>query len=184
MKQNKETGLKNFFYEYEDELYPEYLNTGNAMSFILKKAQEFCKGEGLDIGASSWPFPGAIPIQEEEGLNAYKLDRFRDESFDYIFSSHCLEHLEAWQEALGIWLKKIKIGGVLFLYLPHKSMKLWRPTAPFGGHHKWVPRHEILNKFLARNGCEILDFNAERDDYWSFYIAAKKQKHGEVFRFH
>ena len=72
------------FYEYQGELYPEYLNNGNAASFILAKAQTYCQGQGLDIGASRWPFPGAVPIDNAPGQNAYKLDTVVDNSLDYV----------------------------------------------------------------------------------------------------
>jgi len=107
-----------FYYKYKGELYPEYLSKGNAVSFIIEKAKLYCKGKGIDIGADKWPFPGAIPIQNEKHQNAYKLDRFDDESLDYVFSSHCLEHLHKWQAALKLWIGKLKINGIIFLYLP------------------------------------------------------------------
>lgn len=62
------------FCKYRGILYPEFLNQGNAMSFILKKAKQYCQGKGLDIGASQWPLPGSITIQSQEHQNAYKLD--------------------------------------------------------------------------------------------------------------
>ena len=122
------------FYKYKGDFYPEYLNKGNAASAILDNAKSYCKGKGVDVGADKWPFPGATPIQNEEHQNAYKLDRFSGNSLDYVFSSHCLEHLEKWQDALDVWIKKLKMNGVLFLYLPHKSMLLWNPGGTGIGH--------------------------------------------------
>lgn len=163
------------FYKYKGELYPEYLNKGDATSFISDKAKEHCKGRGIDIGADRWPLPGAIPIQNEEGQNAYKLDNFLDGSLDYVFSSHCLEHLDRWEDALRLWIRKLKIDGVLFLYLPHKMMSLWNPHCPWvGSGHKWVPTYETINKFLANNGMGIIEYNPGKDRYWSFHIIAKK----------
>lgn len=163
------------FHRYKGELFPDYLNHGNASSFILEKAQRYCQGKGIDIGAGNWPFPGAIPIQDEEHQNAYKLNQFEDNSLDYVFSSHCLEHLEYWEKALVLWSSKIKYGGILFLYLPHESMKLWNPGAPWVGYaHKWQPRYEILVPFLKGIYLEIIEFNPLKDDYWSFHIVAQK----------
>lgn len=163
------------FYKYKRELYPEYLNKGNAIAFIVDKAKEYCKGKGIDVGADIWPLPGAIPIQEEEHQNAYRLDKFSDNSLDYLFSSHCLEHLDRWQDALSLWIAKLKKGGILFLYLPHKSMLLWRPGAPWvGNFHKWSPTYKVIKNFLEGKGMEILDYNNDKDEYWSFYIIAKK----------
>jgi predicted SAM-dependent methyltransferase len=131
------------FYRYKGVFCPEYLFTGNAASFILDKAYKYCQGKGIDIGAGKWPLRGAIPIENDEYQNAYKLDNFPDGSLDYVFSSHCLEHLDRWQDALRLWIKKLRINGILFLYLPHESMRLWNAGEPvvFDGH-KWIPTYK------------------------------------------
>lgn len=163
------------FYQYQGELYPDYLNQGDACQFITEKALTFCRGNGIDIGADKWPLPGAIPIQNEPHLNAYRLDGYRDNSLDYVFSSHCLEHLERWEKALLLWISKLKPGGILFLYLPHESMKLWNPGEPWvGSCHKWKPKHEILIPFLTENGMDVMEYDSYRDKYWSFYIVCKR----------
>lgn len=163
------------FHRYKGKRYPDYLNHGNACKFIAQKALTYCKGMGIDIGADKWPLPGAIPIHDEPQRNAYKLDSFADNSLDYVFSSHCLEHLDNWHEALSLWISKLKIGGVLFLYLPHKAMKLWNPGAPWVGNaHKWKPQHEILVPFLSERAMEIIEYNPSIDKYWSFHIVAKR----------
>jgi len=163
------------FYKYKRDFYPEYLNKGNACSFILDKAKHYCQGKGIDVGADIWPLPGAIPILNKENQNAYKLDNFLDCSLDYVFSSHCLEHLVKWEEALSLWIRKLKINGILFLYLPHKSMRLWNPGGPWVGlEHKWIPTFEVINKFLMNNGMVLIEHNSDKDAYWSFHIVAKR----------
>jgi len=164
------------FYKYRGDLYPAYLNRGNARRFIADKAEQYCQGKGIDIGAGNWPLSGVIPIQNEEHQNAYKLDNFADGSLDFVFSSHCLEHLNKWQNALKLWIRKLRINGILFLYLPHKSMRLWNPGSPWGNKHKWIPSYEIVNQFLIGHGMKIVDYNPEKDKYWSFHIIAKKIK--------
>ena len=166
------------FYKYKGGIYPDYLNYGNASSFILGIAQRYCKGMGIDIGADQWPFPGAISIQNESHQNAYKLDRFRDNSLDYVFSSHCLEHLKDWDRALALWIRKLKPGGILFLYLPHESMKLWNLGGPWAPLHKWEPKHEIIVPFLEEEGMQVIELNTFRDDYWSFHIVVEKNLTG------
>ena len=163
------------FHKYRGVYYPDYLNKGNASSFISSKAKEYCNGRGIDIGADKWPQPGAIAILNETSQNAYKLDNFADNSLDYVFSSHCLEHLDNWQDALSLWISKIKPDGILFLYLPHKTMRLWNRGEPWVGFdHKWIPEAEIVNSFLVKNGMKIIEYNPDKDNYWSFHIVAKK----------
>ncbi len=162
------------FYEYGRVLYPERLTQGNAKEFIEETASKYCQGLGLDIGANIWSFNEAIPIRNDVEQNAYKLDHFEDEHFDYIFSSHCLEHLDKWEFALKLWIKKLKLGGILFLYLPHESMKLWRVGSPWVGTHKWIPCWEILIDFLVSQKMEIIEYNDDKDELWSFHIVAGK----------
>lgn len=48
--------------------------------------------------------------------------------FDFIFSSHCLEHIDTpWFKVLEYWKSRIVDGGVIFLYLPDYSQEYWRP---------------------------------------------------------
>ncbi len=164
------------FHQYLGERYPDYLNHGNASAFIVPKALEYCKGQGIDIGASTWPLPGATPVENEPHQNAYELDSIADGSLDFVFSSHCLEHLDRWRDALALWIRKLKPQGILFLYMPHESMKMWNPAGPWVGYtHRWKPRHEILVPFLREHGMEIVEFNPSRDAWWSFHIVARRR---------
>lgn len=57
---------------------------------------------------------------------SYSAQHLPDGQVDYIFSSHCLEHLNKWVNVLNYWYEKIKPGGKIFLYLPDFSQKYWR----------------------------------------------------------
>lgn len=163
------------FYSYKGVLYPAYLLGGNASSYILPKAQEYCVGSGIDVGANDWPVPGAVPVDNSTSENAYRLDRFPSGSLDYVFSSHCLEHLRHWQDALRLWISKLREGGILFLYLPHISCEMWVPGGPWvADAHVWSPTWEILVPFLEAEGMEILELDKGRDAYWSFHIVARR----------
>jgi len=161
---------------YRGDLYPDYLNHGDACSFIREKALLYCSGVGIDVGADAWPLPGAIPVREEKEQNAYALDAFPNASLDFVFSSHCLEHLRHWERALELWIRKLKPGGRIFLYLPHESMKLWRRAGPWVGlRHEWIPTWQVLVPFLEKNGVSVVEFDRGRDSYWSFFIAGKRR---------
>lgn len=164
-----------WFYKYRRKLYPDCLNHGNAAEHIRDTAKKYCVGRGLDIGADRWPYPGATPVFNEPQRNAHLLDDVPDGSQDYVHSSHCLEHLERWPDALRLWAQKLKPGGYLFLYLPHEDMKLWNPGSPWVGNgHKWQPTVAVLKPFLASLGLRLIEFNPGHDHYWSFHIVAQK----------
>lgn len=114
--------------EHNNNLYLKIQTNGNASRFTIPFAKEILKGEGLDIGCnnSEWAFPGAklIDITIDDQWDAHNLP---DNQYDYIFSSHCLEHLNDWVGTLDYWFTRLKPGGVLYLYLPHYSQSYWRP---------------------------------------------------------
>lgn len=164
------------FHDYGHDFYPDYLNHGNARAHIMRIADQYCVGDqALDIGCSQWPYPGARGIDDQPGLNAYELDSVEDNSQDFIFSSHCLEHLENWQDALNLWVTKLKPGGVLFLYLPHESMALWRRGGPWVGHaHKWVPDVKLVSQGLTDAGAPPCLVRPGPDAYRSFCVVGRK----------
>ena len=127
--------------------YPKFQAEGNAAQFVIPFAKYFCKGEGYDIGCNreEWKFPGSRPIDIVfgDGFDAYNLP---EGMVDYIFSSHCLEHLVDWVGALDVWSDKIKEGGSLFLYLPDYSQEYWRPWN--NRKHKNIIRPEDIKDYL------------------------------------
>jgi SAM-dependent methyltransferase len=157
--------------------YPSYLNAGNAMKFIQDIALEYCKGIGLDIGAGQFPLPGAIPIDQNMYNNAYCLSSFPDSSVDYVFSSHCLEHLQHWDRAIVEWIRVLKPGGILFLYLPHESMEMWHPGSSWvGDEHKWIPTWRVISDFMLNMRMVIVGCNPLPDRAYGFWVAFKKIK--------
>lgn len=112
--------------EYRGRKYPAFQGTGNAARFALPFAMEICKGVGYDIGygKEEWLMPGAIGIEISGNHTAMFLPKAE---VDFIFSSHCLEHLNNWVSALDHWTSRIKSGGHIFLYLPDRSQRYWAP---------------------------------------------------------
>lgn len=109
-------------------IYPAFQSEGNAAQFISPVAKKVCVGVGYDIGfgKEEWKLPNAIGI-DINTPDEYHAMCLPDGEVDYIFSSHCLEHLSNWVDALDYWLSHLKPSGVLLLYLPHKTQKYWRP---------------------------------------------------------
>lgn len=155
-------------FTYRGELYPEYLKHGNAAHFVTPVALQFCKGIGLDVGAGRWPFPGSIPIELRDGGDAMNLP---DGSYDYIFSSHCLEHLADPVTALEHWKSRLKTGGVLFLALPHPDMTYWRPQNCRKHLHLFHPKDTAD---MVRDLGFVNVIHSERDLSWSFCVVGFK----------
>ncbi len=157
--------------------YPAFQAQGFAAKFAIPFAQQVCFNVGYDIGCNrkEWAFVDsdgieAIPVDPEihKAYDAYDLPELK---VDYIFSSHCLEHLRDWVEALDYWATKIKRGGVLFLYLPHYSQTYWRPWHNRKHKHCFTP--EILKDYLTDRGWNKI-FVSGVDLNNSFCVIAEK----------
>lgn len=133
---------------FKDVPYPKFQSEGYAAQFAIPFAKHVCKGVGYDIGCNrpEWAYPGATPIDLQLGSDALNLP---DGEVDYIFSSHCLEHLPNWVIALDHWHSRLKLGGVLFLYLPHFSQTYWRPWHNRKHIHAFT--QEIIHAYLTDN---------------------------------
>jgi len=162
-------------WDFEGRFYPDYLFVGGASFAVHRTARKYCQGTGLDIGAGLWPLPGAQAIDVERGPGtARTLDEIPARSQDYVFSSHCLEHIAAWEDALRAWLEKLRPGGRLFLYLPHPTCGIWRPGSPFvGDGHKWAPTPEGIQTALIGLGGLILAHDDGPDAMESFFVCAE-----------
>ncbi len=149
-------------FQYEGDVYPTYLRDGNACRFLKPFAEHFCRGEGLDVGCGKWPLPGAKPVDllfDDDAMNLPAGE------FDYIASSHCLEHLVNPVAAIEHWVSRLKLGGVLLLYLPHPDQKYWRPQNCRRHLHSWSP--SAMAEVLRDIGLSDV-IHSERDLAWSF----------------
>lgn len=186
--------------QYNQKYYPKFQSTGFAARFAFPFAQEVCKGVGMDIGYNrpEWKLPGAFGVDENRMCNttgqefgnikcsAMELPMSispKDTYWDYIFSSHCLEHLPNWVDALDYWLSVLKTrrsghdgfaatpGGVLFLYLPAYSQEYWRPWN--NRKHKHVLDPTVIRDYLDSKLCHHI-FVSGIDLNDSFMVIAEK----------
>jgi predicted SAM-dependent methyltransferase len=133
--------------DFNGTLYPKFQTEGFAARFAFPFAQQVCKGEGYDIGCMKpeWALVGSTPIDLsfDDGYHATNLPK---QNVDYIFSSHCLEHIVDWVGTMDYWYETLKPSGTLFLYLPDYSQEYWRP---------WNNRKHV-NIFTPSIMCDYL----------------------------
>ena len=137
--------------EYNGKYYPAFQAEGYASQFAIPFAKHICKGIGYDVGCKKkeWSLPGSIPIDlsfpdEYDALNLPRGD------VDYIYSSHCLEHVTDWISVMDYWHSVLKVGGSLFLYLPDYSQEYWRPWNNRKHLHVLTP--EIVRDYMVSRG--------------------------------
>lgn len=150
--------------------YPKFQSMGFASQFAIPYAQHVCSGVGYDIGCNreEWKFPGAIPIDWTFGSDALELP---EGEVDYIFSSHCLEHLPHWVDALDHWSSRLKSGGTMFLYLPHRSQEYWLPWN--NRKHVHVFDQDMIRKYFEDNNYKNI-FVGGTDLNNAFMVMAEK----------
>ena len=157
--------------------YPDFISHGHHSRFIMPVAEKII-GEGklgVDVGCKriEWAYPGSICVDSsfDDGYHATNLPHYG--GLEYIFSSHCLEHIEGWREVLKYWYDALYDDGILFLYLPHTDNEYWDVRfMPTGRHvNNLVP--EVLAEEMKKLGFKNV-FNSERDAAYSFCVYGEK----------
>ena len=111
----------------------------------------FCEGDGIDVGFGGDPIvPHAICMDLPQPYARYEehpqhlrgsaenLHWFRDGSLDWVYSSHVLEDFRDTRAVLDEWLRVLKPGGRLVLYLPDEPTyreHCRRQGKPPNAHH-------------------------------------------------
>jgi len=109
-------------------------------SLCRKRLEKYCIGDGIDVGYGGDPIvPSAITIDMQNpyyGPSWFGIPKpqnlkgdgkdlcwFRDCSLDYVYSSHLLEDFNPREmsQVLSEWLRVLKPGGYLILYLPDEQ---------------------------------------------------------------
>lgn len=115
------------------------------------REREWVRGEGLDIGCGPDPIvPGVRTFDVEDG-DANEILRYITGSFDFVFSSHCLEHMKDPALALAQWWRLVKPGGCLIVIVPDEDLyeqgyfpSLFnldhKATFTISKHVSWSPR--------------------------------------------
>ena len=157
---------------FKNKLYPSFQSKGFASKYCFPFAVEVCVGVGYDIGCmkKEWALPNSIPIDltfDDE----YHANNLPNDEVDYIFSSHCLEHINDWVEVLNYWTTKIKKGGVIFLYLPDYSQEYWRPWNNRKHVNILKPKY-LKNYFKDKNFEKVFVSGIDLNN--SFIVMAEK----------
>jgi tetratricopeptide (TPR) repeat protein len=82
----------------------------------------FLCGRGLDIGCGPDKITAEAEGYDLEDGDAQYLEGLEDETYDFVYSSHCLEHTRDPLEALLNWWRVLKPGGHLLLAVPDEDL--------------------------------------------------------------
>lgn len=161
----------------------------------------YTRGVGLDLGCGpKKAFPHFIGMDSGKDTELFGIqmkpdvvvpdcaniqDSVEDESCDFIFSSHLLEHIEDYKAALKSWWKALKAGGHLVLYLPHKALypNIGQPGANPDHKHDFV-NDDITKAMMSADMHEIGAFELVVDEVrsggteYSFLQVYRKREPG------
>lgn len=93
--------------------------------------RKYFRGRGVDIGGAPDPlilyrelFPliESVKTWDLDDGDAQFMEGVADETFDFVFSSHCLEHLNDPLEGLSNWLRVTKPNGYVIFALPEEDL--------------------------------------------------------------
>ena len=105
-------------------------------------------GNGLDIGGRPDPLAlyqelfsrmASVRTWDREDGDAQHLAGVADEAFDFVHSSHCLEHLDDPREGLRSWLRVLRPDGYLVVTVPDEDLyEQGVFPSSFNRDHKWT----------------------------------------------
>jgi SAM-dependent methyltransferase len=108
--------------------------------------RHYFNGDGIDIGGAPdplylyqelFPFIKSVLCWDINNGDAQFMKGVSDHSFDFVHSSHCLEHLTNPLEALNNWMRILKPGGYLIVTVPDEDMyEQGIFPSTFNGDHK------------------------------------------------
>ena len=110
--------------------------------------RRYFNGHGVDIGgkpdplslyAGLFPLIRSVRVWDLEDGDAQLMAGVADDSFDFVHSSHCLEHLHDPRGALRHWLRIVRPGGYVVVTVPDEDL-YEQGTFPstFNPDHKWT----------------------------------------------
>jgi len=129
--------------------------------FVRGDFDLYFKGKGLDIGAGADPLSvpyGTVKAFDRAQGDAQYLKKVKDEAYDFLYSSHCLEHLKDVPTALRHWARVVRPGGYLYIVVPDFTLY---------EKEQWPSRKNLDHKqsFSTR----ITQREAGRKTHWSIY---------------
>lgn len=84
--------------------------------------KEATRGQGIDIGCGPDPVTANARRFDVEHGDANVISQFVKEQFDFVYSSHCLEHMYNPRTTILDWWKLVKPGGYLFVAVPDEDL--------------------------------------------------------------
>jgi SAM-dependent methyltransferase len=134
-------------------------------------------GSGIDIGCGDDPVTTDCRQWDLKDGDAQVMAGVEDATFDWVYSSHCLEHMVDPRVALANWWRILKPGGHLIVMVPDEDIYEqghWPPI--FNPDHKstWTIRklqswssvsRNLLDELEALAGSQVMSVKLHTTGY-------------------
>lgn len=140
---------------------------------------KYMTGLGAEIGYAGY-VQGVVPILENcdgydlttPGYDGKTIPRY-DQYYSWVYSSHTLEHISDFKQAIQEWYRITRIGGYIITVVPHRDLyekKLELPSKWNGDHKRFFTPASLLKEFedsLPHNSFRVrqLRDNDKGHDY-------------------
>lgn len=134
-------------------------------------------GRGIDIGCGGDPVTAEARGFDMADGDANVITRHVTERFDFVYSSHCLEHMREPAAALREWWELVRPGGYLFFIVPEEDLyEQGVFPSRFNPDHKatftiskaksWSPvSHNVLDLARGLPGGELVSLQLQDAGY-------------------
>jgi SAM-dependent methyltransferase len=146
---------------YQPQSSKRVTETSKAMARRRREGffDRYFVGKGIDIGCGSDPLAGCDKWDKEQG-DATFMAGVEDESYDFVYSSHALEHVDSPEVALQNWWRILKPGGHLIVGVPDEDLYeqgVW--PSRWNGDHKttWTVNKDKSWSPVSKNVTQVLD---------------------------
>ena len=121
---------------------------------------KFMQGLGCELGYEGY-HDKALPIlpncdgydMKTPGYDGKRIP-VEDGYYDYVYSSHTLEHISDFKQAIQEWFRVIKVGGHIITVVPHRDLyekKLTKPSRYNEDHKRFYQTSTLEpNSFRVR----------------------------------
>jgi SAM-dependent methyltransferase len=141
--------------------------------------QKYCQGNGIDIGAGNDPISTNPMVWDIYNGDATYMLGMPDGVFDYVYSSHCLEHVSSPYLAIKNWWRILKANGFLLILIPHRDFYEKKTNLP----SNWNTDHKcFFMPYFDELPCAIglqslIESALPQGDYEIVYIQECNEGH-------
>ena len=128
----------------------------------IASVYDYCEhGSGIDVGAGGRTLTPAnercdvVPTYSPDHLaSAEALTFAADDTYDWLYSGHCIEHCQDTLATIREWLRVVKPGGHVCIVVPDVNHTRAQNTDPTPHRHEWAPREFLENILGWRQGTQ------------------------------